>query len=730
MNDPAGVDVARPPDEAGRLRTELAAAQVQIEKLSAMLREHEAFSRGVERARQSWAQTFDSLDQPIFLHDENGGISRANLAYAKRAGLPVKNLVGKVYWKLFPRRDVPFDAPPDEGDHAEFEYSPSPDETFLVRSVGSSAGLPPRWRLYIFQDITELKRAEAALRTSGQNARAIVESSVAIMVAVDRDRRIVEFNPAAERAFGYHRDEVLGRHVNLLYVDPDSSETLRRLVFDLQGMVGEVENRRKNGETFTCLMSAAVLRDDEGKALGILGTSLDVTERKRAEKKLREDLAELELIFENAVAGIAYTRDRMIMRVNSRFAGMLGYRKEELVGQSTEICYPSREQFEALGREAYAALAERRVYEAQAAFRRKDGSLLRVHLAGRAVDHARSGNEAIWVFEDITERQAAEEQLTRSEAYFRALVENGNDVVHVVDAEGVIRYQSPAIERLTGLRPAERIGRSSYEHIHPDDQQRVQDAWQRVLRGQARRVEIEFRMRHRDGSWRIVDAVSSGVFDARGELVGVVSLHDVTERRRAEQRLLRSLESTISAVAAASELREVHTAGHQRGVAALAAAIALEMGLDERQVRGVHVAGIVHDIGKMQVPSEILAKPTPLSDIEYALVRTHPQAGHDMLKGIDLPWPVAQIVLQHHERLDGSGYPRGLKGGDLLPEARILAVADVVEAMSSPRPYRPAHSSNAALEEIVTHRGVIFDAAAVDACVKLFRDKGYKLEKA
>lgn len=729
MNDPSGLTEGRTTDEVGRLRADLAAARSQIEKLNALLREQASFARGVERAREAWTQTFDSLDQPIFLHDENGCIVRANRAYANRAGLPVKNLIGKVYWKLFPERETAFAAPQGGGDHVEFEFAPSPEEVFLVRSVGASAGLPPGWRLYIFQDVTELKRAEAALRASGQYARSIVESSLTIIVAVDRDRRIVEFNPAAERAFGYQRDEVLGHHVNMLYAEPDASETLRRLVLDRQDMVAEVENRRKNGEVFTCLMSAAVLRDADGRALGILGTSLDVTERKRAEAKMREVLGELELIFENAVAGIAFARDRVIERVNRRFAEMVGYRKEELVGQSTEIVYPSREQFEALGRDAYPMLAEGRIYEGQAQFRRKDGTLFWVHLAGRAVDHDRKGNESIWVFEDITERKAAEERLTRSEAYFRALIENGSDVVTVVDAAGTIRYESPGVERVFGYAPEERIGRSSFEHIHPDDAARVREAYQRVLRGQTRRVEVELRVRHRDGSWRLVEGVGSAAFDVDGELVGVVNLRDVTERRRAEQRLLRNMESTIEAIATAAEMRDAYTAGHQRGVAALAVAIAREVGLEEREVRGLHLAAVVHDIGKIQIPAEILTKPTRLSEVEYALIKTHPQAGHDILKGIELPWPIAQIVLQHHEMLDGSGYPQGLKADGILPAARILAVADVVEAMASHRPYRPGLGIAAALDEIVRHRSVKFDPAAVDACVRLFREKGYKLEK-
>jgi len=711
--------------DSERLQAELAATRAQVEKLQGLLNEQELRSRRIEQARQAWAQTVDALAQPIFMHDEKGAIVRANKAYAERAGVPVKNLIGKVYWKLFPVQNAPFAVPDSGSGPGEFELPLSESEIFLVRSAGPSAGLLPGWRLYIFQDITELKRAVAAVRDAGHYARGIVESSLAVIVAVDRERRILEFNPAAERAFGYTRDEVLGRPVNMLYADPESAEAIRRLVFERQGVVSEVENRRKNGEVFTSLMSAAVLRDAEGKALGILGTSIDVTDRKRAEAKMRDVLTELELVFENAVTGIVFTRDRIIERVNRRFAEMFGYGKEDLVGQSMELIHLAKEDYEKVGRDAHSELAGGRVYRADMQFRRKDGALIWTHLAGKAVSRDQESAEAIWVFEDITERKFAELRLESRETYFRALIENCNDVIMVVDAAGTVKYESQGIERVLGCTAAERTGRSSLELVHPDDIAKVRAGYQRILRGDAQHIAVEFRMRHRDGSWRTVEGIGSGAFDIDGEKVGVVNLHDVTERRRGEQRLLKSMEGAISAIAAAAELRDPYTAGHERRVADLAAAIGRELGLPEERVHGVHLAGVVHDIGTIHIPAEILVKPARLSEIELAMIRTHCQAGHDVLRNIDFPWPIARIVLQHHELLDGSGYPLGLKGEEILLEARILAVADVVEAMVSHRPYRPAAVTDAALAEIVMKRGGQLDPRAVDACLRLFREKGY-----
>lgn len=189
----------------------------------------------------------------------------------------------------------------------------------------------------------------------------------------------------------------------------------------------------------------------------------------------------------------------------------------------------------------------------------------------------------------------------------------------------------------------------------------------------------------------------------------------------------KTAEATVSALAAVAERRDPYTAGHQKRVSELATAIGREMGLPEDQVEGIRVAGILHDTGKVVIPGEILSKPADLSEFEFGMIKSHPKVDSEIVEGIDFPWPVARTVLQHHERLDGSGYPFGLQGDDIIMEARILAVADVVEAMSSHRPYRPALGIQRALEEVDAGRGTQFDPAVVDTCLKLFRELDYEL---
>jgi putative nucleotidyltransferase with HDIG domain len=233
-------------------------------------------------------------------------------------------------------------------------------------------------------------------------------------------------------------------------------------------------------------------------------------------------------------------------------------------------------------------------------------------------------------------------------------------------------------------------------------------------------------LRTKSGEYRWFHVRGQVVSDEAGNPVRMIgSTADITGRKQAEERLHRTLQGIIEALGQTAETRDLYTAGHQKRVTQLACAIAKEMGLSEEHIEGIRIAGLVHDIGKMSIPAEILSKPSRLSEMEYGLIKAHPQIACDILKNIDFPWPVAQIVLQHHERMDGSGYPQGLKGEQILLESRILAVADVVEAMASHRPYRPALGINKALEEIAQNKGSLYDPVVAATCLQLIEKKTF-----
>jgi HD-GYP domain-containing protein (c-di-GMP phosphodiesterase class II) len=269
--------------------------------------------------------------------------------------------------------------------------------------------------------------------------------------------------------------------------------------------------------------------------------------------------------------------------------------------------------------------------------------------------------------------------------------------------------------------------------VTKEDRPLVAENIRKRLTGERRIFAFSFTAKRKDGS-PVRVGVNVAPASMEGRPITITMLQDIGERERTQRQIeayVKQLEEamvgTLSAVSTMVELRDPYTAGHERRVGTLAGAIGAEMGLPEQTCTGLDHIGRIHDIGKITVPAEILSRPGKLSDIEFSIIKTHPQAGYDVLKDILFPWPVATAVLQHHERLDGSGYPKGLKGDEIILEARVMAVADVVEAIASHRPYRPTLGIEAGLEEIVKFRGLRYDEAAVDACVRLFREKGFRL---
>jgi len=239
----------------------------------------------------------------------------------------------------------------------------------------------------------------------------------------------------------------------------------------------------------------------------------------------------------------------------------------------------------------------------------------------------------------------------------------------------------------------------------------------------------------KDGALKYFEGTAKVVArDDEGKPSVVVKIYkDITERKLAEEELRnnmkqmrKNLDCTIKAIARTVETRDAYTAGHQRRTTEIARAIAYEMGLSRQAIDGIRMAGVIHDLGKISVPAEILSKPGKISQSEMSLIKQHPQSGYEILEGIDFKWPIADIVLQHHERLDGSGYPNGLQGDEILLEARIIGVADVIEAMASHRPYRPALGIDDAFEEITMNRGILYDPDVVDASIDLFTKRGYQ----
>lgn len=335
---------------------------------------------------------------------------------------------------------------------------------------------------------------------------------------------------------------------------------------------------------------------------------------------------------------------------------------------------------------------------------------------------------------EITERKRKEAALLESEELSASLLNYSPNAILVANPDTSIKYVNFALEQITGYSLVEVINRRAPYPWWEEDENLLSTSefYELVCRKGTSKREQLFRKKNGELLW--VEVNMTSIFGKNGLKYSIANWVDITERKKAEAARERSeqlltetnikLSETVSGIvtsmAKVIETRDPYTAGHQERVARLAVAIAKSMNLPAEQTKGVGVAALMHDLGKIDIPAEILSKPSRLKENEYRLIQDHSQAGYEILKNVDFPWPVAQAVLQHHERIDGSGYPQGLTGDEILLEARIIAVADVVEAMSSHRPYRPSLGLKRGLSEVADRKGIAFDADVVNACLDLF----------
>jgi PAS domain S-box-containing protein/putative nucleotidyltransferase with HDIG domain len=331
----------------------------------------------------------------------------------------------------------------------------------------------------------------------------------------------------------------------------------------------------------------------------------------------------------------------------------------------------------------------------------------------------------------------AYQKIKESETRFRSLSENAPDIIYTLGINGEFTYTNPAMETILGYRPEEITGKYFVNITKKEDVAKYIKSFKKV-RDQKQTIKEEVGiLLHKDGTERYFSISGAPNFDSEGNFIGLVgTFKNLTDIRKSEMELKISLEklqsamsSTIDAISIIVESRDPYTAGHQKRVAQLAVAIAEKLGLSEERINFIRMGSLIHDIGKIYIPSEILTKPSRLGDLEFAMIKSHPTVGYKILNKVNFIPTIVDIVYQHHERMDGSGYPLGISGDAILLESMIVAVADIVEAMSSDRPYRAAKGLAIALEEIKQQRGSTLYAEVVDACLKLFEEQGFEFKQ-
>jgi PAS domain S-box-containing protein len=584
---------------------------------------------------------------------------------------------------------------------------------------------------------------EAYLRSEA-DYKSLFEQSVDGIIIIAQSR-IVMVNNAYCGIRHLPAEELVGRNP-LDFLHPDERELAGERLMKIQSGEQYYEGNIYRSLRFDGSISWVDLRTRmiEWKGKPAFQTIVrDITDRKRAERMLTESEEKYRLLAD-------HMRDQVwLMDLNLKWTyispsaeKLWGYTLEELIALPLDkflTLSSFRTVMEFFSSEMSKRLAAppnhflKRLLEFEC--RCKNGQTLWIESSfsfirdenGRPVSILGEGR-------DITERKIMEDSLRKSEENFRRSFDDSPLGVRIATLAGETIYANSAILEMYGYDSIEEMQNTPLkERYTPESYAEFKVRKKKRLRGEFGPSEYEISIVRKDGEIRHLYVLRKEIF-WNGQKQSQVVYQDITLRRQAEKKLNEILENlrqsikiTIQVLGTASEAKDPYTAGHQKRVADLARAIATEMRLPHDKIEAIRMAAAIHDIGKISVPSEILCKPAMLTDLEFCLIKNHPQFSYDIIKDVESPWPLADIVYQHHERIDGSGYPQGLKDANILIEARVLAVADVVEAMMSYRPYRPILGLEIALAEIENNAGTLYDRRVVQACLKVFRENGYQI---
>jgi PAS domain S-box-containing protein len=580
----------------------------------------------------------------------------------------------------------------------------------------------------------------------------IVEDSEDDVLLIIRELKKGGFNPAYERVETAvaMREALKEKQWDIILCDyklpqfsgPSAIALLQEINIDIPILI--ISGKISEDTAAECMLSGAqdyIMKDNLSRLCPAIAKEIDEDDSRNKRKQMEQALFQSEEKYRNILENIEdgyYEVDLAgnFIFFNSSLCRILGYSRGEMMGMNNRQ-YTDNEG----AKKPFQTFNQ--VYKTGNPAKELDWPITRKDKTKRHIEASVSllkdlSGKSIGfrgIVHDITERKKAEDALRKSEVKYRDLVDGAHEGIFQSTAEGRHITVNQAFANMLGYESPEEVVKNITDiahqvYVHPEDRAKILQIIEKE--GSVKGYETEFY--RKDGSKTWVSVNMHAVRDDRGKLLYYQGIDQgITDRKKMEkerqkniERLRRSLGSTINAMATIVETRDPYTAGHQRRVADLARSIAAEMKLTSEQINGIRMASKIHDIGKISIPSEILAKPTKLTELEFNLIKTHSQSGYDILKDIDFFWPVAQIILQHHERINGSGYPNGLKGDQILLESQILAIADVVEAISSHRPYRPAFGINIALDEITKNKGILYNPAAVDVCLRLFRERNYK----
>jgi len=709
----------------------------------------EKTDKTLRESKEIYRSLVENINDVLLALDSQGNITYISPVVERLSKYTVSNLIGKPFSQLIYPDDLP--ALLDRftrllsGQLEPWEFRVVDKDGRFIFVRASSRPLLEDGQVVgittLITDITDRKKIEEELRESELRYHELVNNSkngVAIYEAAadGEDFIFKDFNRAAESIDNIKKEDIIGK--GILQIFPGIKEFGLFEVLQSVWRTGVPERHpstQYHDERISGWRDNYVYRLPSGKIVVIYN---DVTESKQAEEALLKSNNLLDRTIDQSPIAMWISDEKgTLIRINRACCELLNITEKEVLGKYN-IFQDNIVEKHGFMPQVKSVFEEGKTVRFE--IRYDTAELESLQLEGRAfvildisifpiIDTDGHIINAMIHQADITARKKSEESL-RSEQLMLARTEG---IANIGSWEWDIATDtvtwSDELFRIFQRDP--QAGAPNFaEHpafYHPDDMARLRQAVEAAV-ADGTPYELELRAIRKDGETRVCVARGVAEMSQGGRPVHLVgSLQDITERRLSNEKLLKSYESlkktlndAINTMVKIMETRDPYTAGHQQSVADLAIAIAREMKLEDTRIDQIRMAAVIHDIGKLYIPSDILSKPGRLSEIEFSLIKTHAQSGYDIVKGMDFPCNVAKTILQHHERLDGSGYPNQLKGEDTLLEAKILAVADVIEAMSSHRPYRPALGIDKALEEISKNKGRLYDPDVVDTSLKLF----------
>ena len=576
----------------------------------------------------------------------------------------------------------------------------------------------------ILRDITDRKRAEEQEKFIAN----ILQASKVAVIGINIKRQFIIWNRGAEELLGWKAEEIMGKKGSMIVPKEYLHEINLILENDLKkGNAVEFETVRlcKDGRRVNVFFTTSPIKNANNQIIGFLGVLVDITERKKAEKALQESEEKYRTLIEQSNDAIYLLFQDKFVIINKKFEEILGYTQEDVRAQNFNIMDLVAPKSKTLVKErrrkqlAGEELSPR--YEFSCIT--KDGREIEFEVSLSYISY--NGKIATQgVLRDITERKRMEQALRDSEAHFHSVFEGAKDAIFVESTEGEILDVNSAACNLLGYSYDELVGMKVKNIIPAKIREKLPQIVEHHKSGKGVFIQNTENI-HKDGR-KIPVEVTTNIVKVNGEPRVIAIVRDISERKKAETEKIDAIRQTVSALAKAVAERDPYTPEHSANVAKISVIIARRMGWNEDRVLGLRLAAELHDIGKIGVPAEILAKPARLNQLEYTLIREHVQKGYDILKDIKFPFPVAEAVFQNHELLDGSGYPNKLKGEAIIMEARILKVADMLESFTSTRPYRPPLGLDNVLEKLGKDAGVLYDKDVVETVFNLIDDAGGK----